>query len=393
MKLNELIKIHHSLYNQDSLLALYTPGRVNLIGEHIDYNGGLVMPFAITKGTYVVASKRSDTKVNCYSVNFATVGVISFDANCYQKDNNWADFVKGAVYELEKEGIKLTSGLDLTFFGTIPTSSGLSSSASLEVAIFNAFKKVYHLNIDDEKIALLSQAIEHDFIGVNCGIMDQYIISCAKDNSVMLLNCANLEHHYSNFDLGNYKLLIMNSCKKRDLAASKYNERLEECRSALDIVKKHYQVDDLCSLSVFDLIHIKDDFSDEVIYNRAYHCASEMARVKDCYNALMESDLASVGMLLNQSHESLKNLYEVSCLELDTLVEEARKIDSCLGARMTGAGFGGCAIAIIEEKDVDMAINSISKAYKEKIGYDCEIYVASVSGNTKELDLEKDYEL
>ena len=393
MKSFDLARLHQKLYQEAPTLFLYTPGRVNLIGEHIDYNGGLVLPFAITKGTYVMANKRSDCKINCYSQNFSDLGVVSFDINHYQKDNNWVDFVKGALYELKKERFIPSFGINLTFLGTIPTSSGLSSSASLEVSIFNTLKRMYNLDLDDEKIALMSRAIEHDFIGVNCGIMDQYIISCAKDNSVMLLNCSNLEHKYSSFDLGDYKILIMNSLKKRDLAASKYNERLDECKKALNIVKLHYQVDDLCSLSVFDLIHIRDEFKDEVLYKRAYHCASEMARVKDCYNALLNDDLVTVGKLLNQSHASLKDLYEVSCLELDTLVEEAKKMPSCLGARMTGAGFGGCAIAIIKDEEVDKAIKDISKAYKDKIGHECEIYVASVAGNTKELDLEKDYEL
>ena len=389
----ELIALHESLYKDKPLLFLFTPGRVNLIGEHIDYNGGLVMPFAITKGTYVTISKRSDNLFNCYSQNFSNLGVISFALNDYKKENNWVDFVKGAIFELEKLGIKLPYGLNLTFMGTIPTSSGLSSSASLEVSIFNALKNIYNLDIDEEKIALLSQAIEHDYIGVNCGIMDQYIISCAKDNSVMLLNCANLEHSYSNFALGDYKVLIMNSCKKRDLADSKYNERLTECHKALDIVKKYINVDDLCSVSIVDLIHIKDKFDDEVIYKRALHCVSEMARVKDCYNALKNNDLEMVGKLLIQSHKSLKNNYEVSCQELDLLVDTAIKIPSCLGARMTGAGFGGCAIAIIHKDDIDFAISSITKTYLEVIGHNCEVYVAEVSGNTKTLDMEKDYEL
>lgn len=393
MNSKDFISLHQRLYNTIPSLFLYTPGRVNLIGEHIDYNGGLVLPFAITKGTYAIASKRNDKMLNCYSENFKNLGVISFSIDNYHKDGNWVDFVKGALYELKKEGFNPSFGVDLTFYGTIPTSSGLSSSASLEVSIFNIFKRIYNLNIDDEKIALMSQAIEHDYIGVNCGIMDQYIISCAKDNSVMLLNCASLEHHYSNFNLGDYRLLIMNSLKKRDLSASKYNERLDECNQALKIVKKYYNVDDLCSLSVFDLIHIKDEFVDKTIYNRAYHCASEMARVKDCYRALMANDLQTVGLLLDRSHNSLRDLYEVSCEELNTLVEAARSIDSCLGARMTGAGFGGCAIAIIKSEDVEEATELIKKTYLEKIGHECEIYVASVTGNTKELDLEKEYEL
>ena len=389
----QLIALHESLYKTKPSLNIFTPGRVNLIGEHIDYNGGLVMPFAITKGTYVTASARSDKTINCFSKNFESLGVISFNIDDYQKENNWADFVKGAVFELGKLGISLPYGLDLTFLGTIPTSSGLSSSASLEVSIFNIFKDIYNLDLTDEKIALLSQAIEHDYIGVNCGIMDQFIISCAKDDSVMLLNCANLEHSYSNFELGDYVILIMNSCKKRDLAASKYNERLAECMKALEIVKKYYDVKDLCSLSVVDLIKIKDKFDDEVIYKRALHCVSEIARVKDCYNALNDNDLVTVGKLLNQSHESLKENYEVSYKELDLLVDTARSINSCLGARMTGAGFGGCAIAIINKDDVDSAISKIKEEYLEKIGHACELYVASVAGNTKILEAEKDYEL
>ena len=389
----ELIALHKSLYYNDPSLFLFTPGRVNLIGEHIDYNGGLVLPFAITKGTYLLVSKRNDKIINCYSKNFDNLGIISFNIDAYEKGSNWADFVKGAIYELKKLGYSLPFGLDLTFLGTIPTSSGLSSSASLEVLIFNCFKQIYNIDISDEKIALLSQAIEHDYIGVNCGIMDQFIISCAKDNSVMLLNCANLEHSYSKFELGDYRILIMNSCKKRDLASSKYNERLNECKCALEIVNKYYKVNDLCSLKFTDLIHIKDRFEDEVIFRRALHCVSEMARVKDCYNALQNNDLEMVGKLLNQSHESLKNNYEVSCLELDTLVDVAMHQPSCLGARMTGAGFGGCAIAIIHKDNIEEAINNIKKKYLEVIGHECEVYVARVAGNTRILNLGEDYEL
>ena len=393
MNSSELINLHKTLYHNNPLLFMYSPGRVNLIGEHIDYNGGLVMPFAITKGTYCLASKRNDKQVNCYSVNFNNLGVISFSLDNIIKNNNWADFVKGAYQEIKSKGIIIPYGLDLTFFGTIPTSSGLSSSASLEVLIYNIFKNIYNLDLNDEEIAILSQNIEHNFIGVNCGIMDQYIISCAKDKTVMLLNCASLAHEYSNFDLGEYSLLIMNSCKKRDLASSKYNERLAECQEALKIVKKHYDVNDLCSLPIILLIRIKNEFKNQLLYKRAMHCVSEMARVKDAKMALENNDLITVGKLLNQSHESLRDLYEVSCFELDTLVEEARKIPSCLGARMTGAGFGGCAIAIIKKEDIEFAIKQIKKAYFEKTNIHCEIYEASVAGNSKILDMEDNYEL
>lgn len=374
------------LYGEGDIRVFFSPGRVNLIGEHIDYNGGVVFPCALDFGTYGLVRKRKDKKVNLVSTNFPLKVSINLNDLIYDKVDDWGNYAKGVIKIMMEKGY-IVEGMDIMISGDIPNGAGLSSSASLELLIAVIINNLFNnKSIDRLELVKISQECENNFVGVNCGIMDQFAIGMGKKNKAILLQCNNLNYKYADLQLGDYSLVIMNTNKRRALNESKYNERRAECEKALEIIKSKKDVKDLCSLSSREFDEIKHCISDERIRNRAMHCVQENERVKLAYKYLNMGCIEKFGRLLVESHNSLKNLYEVTGKELDIIVYEALKIPGCIGARMTGAGFGGCALAIVKKSEVNNFINLVNKNYKSVIGYDAEFYMSGISTGTYEIE-------
>lgn len=386
----ELLKEKFSeiFFTNGYLRYYFSPGRINVIGEHIDYNGGLVFPCAISLGTYAVVSLRKDDKICVYSENFPKVGVISIDLNEeLTRDNLWTDYVKGVISEILKTGNKINHGFNAYVVGNLPNGASLSSSASLELLFCEIIRDLNNLELTDLDLVKISQKAENNFVGLHCGIMDQFAIGMSKKDHAILLDCATLEYDYAPLELKDNVILILNTNKRRDLVTSKYNERCAECAEGLKIIQEKYKdVKFLCELVPNDLPNIENYITNEVIYRRVRHVVSEMGRVKTTFEALSKGDLVSVGKLLNASHKSLKEDYEVTGKELDTIVALAQECDGVLGARMIGAGFAGCAIAIVKKDAVEGVISKVKAGYLSEIGYDADIYVAETNNRTSRID-------
>nr|WP_257958760.1 galactokinase [Bacillus sp. V3-13] len=375
---------------QNDIRIFFAPGRINLIGEHTDYNGGHVFPCAITFGTYGIARKRNDRRIRLYSMNFEDTGIIEFtldDLN-YDTEHSWANYPKGMIRYLQEAGSELSSGLEMLIYGNIPNGAGLSSSASIEMLIGVAVNEMFNLKVERLDLVKLGKKVENEFIGVNSGIMDQFAVGMGKENCGILLDCNTLKYEYAPFNLANHKIIIMNTNKRRELADSKYNERRSECEEALEQLQKAAPIDSLGELTEEEFEAIKHLITDEVLERRARHAVSENQRTLKALKALKASDLDEFGRLMNASHRSLRDDYEVTGTELDTLVEAAWKQEGTIGARMTGAGFGGCAIAVVENERVDEFISKVGSEYKEKIGYNATFYVASIGDGAKETTME-----
>lgn len=363
----------------------FSPGRVNLIGEHTDYNGGMVFPCAITYGTYAVAAKRQDKEIHFYSNNFQELGEIICDLDDlhYDKQDDWANYAKGVLYFIQQKGYQLPTGFDILIDGNIPNGAGLSSSASLEVLVGTVANTLFELSIDMIEIVKISQEAENKFVGMNCGIMDQFIIGMGKKDCATALDTATLQFTYAPVKLKDASIVIMNTCKRRGLADSKYNERRSECEEALAELKTVIDIQNLCDLSVAQFDEVKDVIKSEVRLRRAKHAISENERVKLAITALEQDDLATFGKLMNASHISLRDDYEVTGIELDTLVAAAWQQEGVIGARMTGAGFGGCAIAIVKQDAIEAFQQHVKALYMEQIGYPCEFYIASIGDGAR----------
>lgn len=361
----------------------FAPGRVNLIGEHIDYNGGYVFPAALSLGMFAAVRFRDDNVVRLRSENASAK--VDFEISkdiAYDKKDDWANYPKGIVKYLLNEGYEL-KGCDVVLTSTIPKASGLSSSAALE--IISSYIMLYPTLGDKQDrvyLSKLSQKVENEFVGVNCGIMDQFSVAVGKKDNAILLDCSTLNYKYAPFILDGSSLVIMNTNKKRELADSKYNERRSECDTALAILNKYRKVENLCSANIED---IESYINDETVRKRAKHAVLENKRVLDAVKVLEEGKIEEFGKLLNASHASLKNDYEVTGFELDTMVEEAQKQEGCLGARMTGAGFGGCAIAIVKNENIDAFTKNVGKVYEEKTGIKPAFYVSVIGDGVKAL--------
>lgn len=365
---------------EGEIKSYFAPGRVNLIGEHTDYNGGHVFPCALTIGTYAVARKRDDNKLRFHSMNFEKLGVLesTIDELKYRKEEDWTNYPKSMIWALKSEGYKIDTGFDIVYYGTIPNSSGLSSSASIEVLTGFVLKDLFNLDLDMVKLALLGQKAENQYIGVNCGIMDQFIIANGKEDCAVFLDTATLEYEYAPVKLKDEKIVIMNTNKKRGLGDSKYNERRAECEKALEELQEKLDIKTLGELTEEEFEANKDLIKDENRQKRAKHAVYENQRTIKAVKALEENNLDLFGKLMIASHDSLRDDYEVTGKELDTLVEESLKQDGVVGARMTGAGFGGCAVSIVKTDKVDSFIQNVGKTYKEKIGYDADFYVVEI---------------
>lgn len=375
------------LFKKDSESVFFSPGRVNLIGEHTDYNGGNVFPCALTIGTYAVARKRDDKKVLVHSLNFKDLGIIEFslDNMVNEKAHDWANYPKGVIKTFEDHGYNIPSGFEIIFYGNIPNGSGLSSSASLEVLMGTILNESFNLNIDMVDIVKMCQEAENKFIGVNCGIMDQFSIGMGKEGCAILLDCNTLKYSYSKLNLDGYKIVIGNTNKKRGLADSKYNERRSECEDALAKIQTVKNITALGELTEEEFEEVKDCIGDPIKTKRAKHAVYENQRTLKAVKALEDNNLELFGKLMNASHVSLRDDYEVTGIELDTLVELAWETEGVVGARMTGAGFGGCTVSIVKDECVDNFKETIRVKYNEKIGYEPDFYVVSISDGTRKI--------
>lgn len=366
----------------------FAPGRVNMIGEHTDYNGGHVFPCALTIGTYGVVRKRQDRKLRFYSMNFEQLGVMesSLDELVPSKDADWTNYPKGVLWAFKERGMEVTEGFDLLLFGNIPNGSGLSSSASVEVLTGYILKDQYGFDVTNQDLALIGQFSENRFNSVNCGIMDQFAIAMGKADHAIFLDTNTLDYTYVPLKLDGEKIVIACSNKKRGLGDSKYNERRSECETALAELQKVVDIKSLGELTEEQFEANKDAIGDEVRVRRARHAVYENQRTIQAVEALQKQDLKKFGELMNASHVSLRDDYEVTGIELDTLVEEAWKVDGVIGSRMTGAGFGGCTVSIVEDAAVDRFIESVGTAYRDKIGYAADFYVVQVGSGPCRLD-------
>lgn len=367
-------------------LYFFAPGRVNLIGEHTDYNGGHVFPCALSFGTHCVFCKRDDKKVRLYSLNFPEKGIIDADLSTisYDKKQDWANYPLGVIKTLQNHGYNINQGFELMFWGDIPNGAGLSSSASIELATAVAMNKVFNLYIPQVELVKFCQEAENKFVGMNCGIMDQFAIGMGKEGCAVLLDCNTLNYEYAPLDLKGVSIVIMNTNKRRELADSKYNERRSECERALKELQRKLPIKSLGDLSIDEFEKNKELITNPTDRKRAKHAVYENQRTLQAVECLKAGDLKTFGKLMNESHISLRDDYEVTGKELDTLAEAAWQQPGVLGARMTGAGFGGCAIALVQDADVKHFIDNVGKIYREKTGLQADFYIASVGGPARQ---------
>ena len=366
----------------------FSPGRVNLIGEHTDYNGGHVFPCALTIGTYGVVRQRADRKLRLYSMNFSGTGIweTSLDELTPCPEDRWTNYPKGVLWALQEKGYEVPFGFDLLVYGNIPNGSGLSSSASLEVLIGTIAKKFYGLDmLTMEEIAKIGQYSENHYNGVNCGIMDQFAVAMGKKNHAIYLDTATLEYEYAPLELGDARIVIACSNKKRGLADSAYNTRRSECETALQELQQVVKVDTLGDLSEEEFEQYKDAIKDPVRVRRARHAVYENQRTRKAAEALKKGDLAEFGRLMNESHVSLRDDYEVTGIELDTLAETAWEQPGVIGSRMTGAGFGGCTVSIVKNDAIDAFIENVGRKYESVIGYAADFYVVEAGDGARRL--------
>lgn len=390
MHIGQLLKRFKEILGSQAHRVFFAPGRINLIGEHTDYNGGHVFPCAITFGTYAVGRRREDRLVRLYSLNFEHTGVMEFDLDSldYAPGHDWANYPKGMIRYMKEAGHSIDTGMDVLYYGNIPNGAGLSSSASIELATGVMLEGLFDLSIDRIDLVKTGQKVENDFIGVNSGIMDQFAIGMGKKGAGILLDTNTLRYEYAPMDLEQHSIIIMNSNKRRELAGSKYNERRTECESALKSLQSVTDIDTLGELTEEEFELHKHAIPDPVQQKRARHAVYENRRTLKALQFLQNDQLKEFGELMNQSHISLRDDYEVTGKELDALVEAAWEQTGVVGARMTGAGFGGCAIAIVERDHVEDFIDRVSRTYEEAVGYEAAFYVADIGNGAKELDKE-----
>ncbi len=387
--LNKLIQEFQKLYGAEGELRTYfAPGRVNLIGEHTDYNGGHVFPCALTLGTYAVVRDREDRGLRFYSMNFSSLGVLetSLDDLVPHKEASWTNYPKGVMWAFEKRGFHLTHGLDIAIFGDIPAGSGLSSSASLEVLTGIILKDTFGFDqVSMPEIALIGQDSENNFNGCNCGIMDQFASAMGRKDHAIFLDTSTLEYQYAPVLLEDAKIVITNSKVKHSLVNSAYNDRRRECETALSDLQTVTQIKTLGDLSNEAFESFQSAIKDPVCLKRARHAVHENQRTIQAVEALKNNDIALFGKLMNASHESLKTDYEVSCPEIDLLVDLAQAMPGVIGSRITGGGFGGCTVSIVKNDTVDRFVKEIGSAYQKETGHEAEFYIVEIGDGARKL--------
>ncbi|EOS71492.1 galactokinase [Lachnospiraceae bacterium MD308] len=384
----KLIKTFYETFGEGGEVRTYfAPGRVNLIGEHTDYNGGHVFPCALTLGTYGIARDREDRMLRLYSVNIDSVGIVevSLDEIVATKEASWTNYPKGVVWAFEKRGFKMAHGMDILIYGDIPNGSGLSSSASLEVLTGVILKDTFGFDVSMVDIALIGQDAENNFNGCNCGIMDQFASAMGKKDNAIFLDTNTLNYTYAPVKLPDAKIVITNSKVKHSLVNSAYNDRRNECETALKELQAVVDIKTLGDLTEEQFEEHKGAVKDEVRRKRAKHAVYENQRAINAVEALKANDIEKFGKLMNASHESLRYDYEVSCEEIDVLVDLAQAMPGVIGSRITGGGFGGCTVSIVKNDAVDAFVEEIGKAYLEKVGHEAEFYVVDIGDGAGKL--------
>ncbi|MBF4694615.1 galactokinase [Fusibacter ferrireducens] len=392
MELSTLKNNFYNLYRaelmeskkQVAVKTYFSPGRVNLIGEHIDYSGGMVLPCAINLGTYAVVSRRTDQTVKIMSLNFEEMGILSFELDQIENkpEMDWANYPMGVFNEFIKRGHVIDQGFNILFYGDLPNGAGLSSSASIEVLTATIINDYLSFGFTKTELALLCQKSENEFNGMNCGIMDQFSVAHGVKDHAIFLNCDTLEYELIPAALKDYRLMIINTNKKRGLVDSEYNMRRRECEVALEIIQKGFDqrtIQYLCDLTPVEFLDVAPLLNEDTVYKRAYHSVVENFRVHESKKALSNGNLIAFGEWMYSSHESLKNYFQVSCKELDIIVDLSRNMRGVLGARMTGAGFGGCAIALVEKDKCDYYMEKVGRSYNVKTGLKATFYIAEIA--------------
>ena len=383
-----VLKKFEELYgNADGAGVYFAPGRVNMIGEHTDYNGGHVFPCALTIGTYAAVKKRTDRKLRFYSMNFEKMGVVesSLDDLTPSDAAGWTNYPKGGMWAFAERGMKMDCGLDIVLNGNIPNGSGLSSSASLEVLTGFYLRDLFGFDVTNVDLALIGQYSENNFNGMNCGIMDQFASAMGKKDNAIFLDTADLSYQYAPLVLDGAKIIVTNSNVKHSLVNSAYNERRSECERALEELKTVVDIKGLGDLSEEQFEADKDAIKDDIRKKRAKHAVYENQRTIRAVEALKNNNLKEFGELMNASHVSLRDDYEVSCDEIDVLVEEAWKVDGVIGSRITGGGFGGCTVSIVKDEAVDTFKEKVGAAYKERVGKNADFYVVEIGDGPSKL--------
>lgn len=378
---DQVVKKFTELFGDEGDIRTYfAPGRVNLIGEHTDYNGGHVFPCALTMGTYAAARKREDRVLRFYSMNFENAGVVetSIDDLVCKDEAGWTNYPKGVIWAFGEKGYAVPSGMDIVIAGDIPNGSGLSSSASLEVLTGVVLRDLFGIEVSQVELALIGQYSENNFNGMNCGIMDQFASAMGKKDCAIFLNTADLSYEYASVKLEHARIVIANSNVKHSLVGSEYNVRRQQCESALKQLQSVVAIETLGDLDIEGFEAHKGAIADPVEQRRAKHAVYENQRTLDAVKALKENDIAAFGKLMNDSHVSLRDDYEVSCPEMDILAEEAWKVPGVLGSRMTGGGFGGCTVSIVENDQVDTFIETVGSAYEKRTGIKADFYVVDI---------------
>jgi galactokinase len=373
-------------YGGDEISGYFSPGRVNLIGEHTDYNGGYVFPCAISFGNYCLIRKTERKTIRLASLNsdFETEVAIA-DLN-RPIGNEWVNYPIGVFAQFLKRGIVFTEGADLLFYGNVPSGAGLSSSAALEMVTAIALNDIWQFNLDRLTLIKMSQKAEHEFAGVMCGIMDQFASGMGKANHAIFLDCDTLDYTLVPVELGDAKVVISNTNSPHKLDSGKYNQRVAECQEAVKEISKLLKpIKKLVECSMNEFNQIEDKFTDETARRRARHVISEIARTEEAVRQLKHGNIERFGELMNASHDSLKNDYDVTGEELDTMVEEARKIEGVIGSRMTGGGFGGCTVSVVKDESIETFIKNVGENYRKKTGLKADIYVAEISDGSKKL--------
>lgn len=384
----KLMETFQKLYGgEGDIRTFFSPGRVNLIGEHTDYNGGHVFPCALTLGTYGIARKRNDRKIRFYSDNFSGLGVMetSLDDLVPSPAAKWTNYPKGVIWAFEKKGYSIAQGMDVLVYGNIPNGSGLSSSASLEVLTGVILKDLFDIEISMQDIALIGQYSENHYNGCNCGIMDQFAVAMGKKDCAVFLDTNTLQYEYATVKLEDAKIVITNSKVKHSLVDSAYNDRRRESETALKDLQKVVDIRTLGDLTEEEFEIHKDAIGDEICKKRAKHAVYENQRTIRAVKALKENDIAGFGRLMNQSHISLRDDYEVSCEEIDILVDLGWKINGVVGSRITGGGFGGCTVSIVKNDAVETFVEQVGKGYKEQTGHEAEFYVVEIGDGARRL--------
>lgn len=387
MKETVLKKFEEIFGDTKGVNVYFAPGRVNMIGEHTDYNGGHVFPCALTIGTYAAARKREDDKLRFYSMNFEKLGVIESTIVDLkpEKEADWTNYPKGVMWAFEERGFKMPCGLDIVLNGNIPNGSGLSSSASLEVLTGFLLRDLFGFDVTNVDLALIGQYSENNFNGMNCGIMDQFASAMGKKDNAIFLDTADLSYEYAPLVLDGAKIIVTNSKVKHQLVDSEYNVRRSECEKALEELQTVIEINGLGDLSEDQFEQYKTAIKDEVRVRRAKHAVYENQRTIRAVEALKKNDIKLFGELMNASHVSLRDDYQVSCDEIDVLVEEAWKVPGVIGSRITGGGFGGCTVSIVKDEAVEDFKEKVGAAYRDRVGKEADFYVVEIGDGPSKL--------